>query len=188
MSDDDRARWDARYRRGEEGAGAPSPFVLAAAEHVPRRGRALDVAAGAGRNGLWLASRGLDVCLVDISPVGLGLAEERAARAGLRVRTVAADLEREPLPPGRWDVVVWTSYLQRSLFPAVRAALAPGGLWIFAHPTARNLERHPRPSRRFLLAPGELAGEVGALEVLVLEEGWTAEGRHEARLLARRPA
>jgi 2-polyprenyl-3-methyl-5-hydroxy-6-metoxy-1,4-benzoquinol methylase len=181
-----RARWDARYRTGA-GATDPSSFLLSLEHVLPRSGRALDIAAGRGRHAVWLAGRGLDVTAVDVSEVGLGLAREAAAAAGVRIRTLAADLEREPLPAGPWDLAVCFHYLHRPLLGRVPEALEPGGLFVFCQPTVRNLERHDRPGRRFLLEEGELPHLVSELEVLRYEEGWLEEGRHEARLFARRP-
>jgi SAM-dependent methyltransferase len=185
----DRERWDARYR--EAGApGPPSAFLRSLDAELPRRGRALDVAGGSGRNALWLAYRGLDVTLVDVSPVALDKA--RAAAAGLGLATVALDLEADPLPAGPFDLIVCIDYLQRSLFAAFAAALAPDGVLVFSQATRRNLERHPHPSARFLLDEGELPRLVADLTILRCEEGWFADGaaepRHEARLVAARIA
>jgi hypothetical protein len=52
-------------------------------------------------------------------------------------------------------------------------------------PTRSNLERHTRPDPRHLLEDGELPGLVPGLEIVRYEEGWTEQGRHEARLVAR---
>jgi SAM-dependent methyltransferase len=186
MSEADRQKWNARYAAQGPETTVPSAFVCAQDDLLPRRGLALDVAGGAGRHALWLAGRGLETTLADISEVALGLAREAADRAGIALRTACVDLEREPLPAGPWDVIVCVSYLQRSLFPAFGSALAPGGLLLFSQPTRENLVRHARPGPDFLLEPGELRGLAGGLEVLRLEEGWDEEGRHTARLVARR--
>jgi SAM-dependent methyltransferase len=185
MPAEDRERWNARYR--EEGApAAPSSFLASLDALLPRRGRALDVAGGAGRNALWLARRGLEVTLADVSDVALDLASRAAGSAGLAVATVRVDLEEEPLPAGPWDVVVCTYFLHRPIFAAFPALLAPAGWLVFAHATRRNLEVHPRPGPRHLLDEGELARLASGLEVVRLEEGWFAEGKHEARLVARK--
>lgn len=189
MSDDDRERWDARHRAASHGARGPSPFLEAIADQLPRAGSALDIAGGAGRNARWLAARGLDVTVADISPVGLDLAREAAREAGLSVSTVAVDLEREPLPRGPWDLAVCTLFLHRPLFAAIPAVLAEGGTFVFLQPTRTNLERHPRPPARFLLEDGELPTLIPPdLEVVTLVEGWTEDGHHEARLVARKRA
>lgn len=187
MAGEDRARWDARWAEGEGPSRTPAPILLAWADRLPVMGSALDVASGPGRNALWLAERGLQVTAVDVSPVALTQLSHAAAAMGLGVRTVHRDLEADPFPEGRWDVVVCTAYLQRDLFPTLRAALAPGGLLLFSQPTPTNLERHPRPSRRFLVEVGELAGFAGELEVLQADADWRAEGHHEAWLVLRKP-
>jgi tellurite methyltransferase len=187
MSQDDREHWNARYREGAKDHD-PSPFLEGLDDLLPRRGRALDVAGGAGRHALWLARRGLAATLADVSDVALATAARAAAAEGMPLATVQVDLEREPLPAGPWDVVTVFYFLQRSLFPAITGALAPGGLLVVAHPTRSNLARHPRPGADHLLDDGELPALVGGLEIVSYEEGWCDSGRHEARLVARRPA
>lgn len=186
MAGDDRERWNRRYAAGSH-TGPAAAFVVEAAAYLPATGRALDVAGGAGRHAVWLAARGLAVTLVDVSDEGLVLARRRAAAAGVEVDTVRADLTAEPLPPGPWDVIICFHYLQRDLFPAFAGALAPGGTLVFAQATERNLERHSRPSRRFLLAEGEAAALIrgAGLDIVTADEGWDRAGHHEARVIAR---
>jgi hypothetical protein len=69
MAEADRRRWDARYREHEPGLRQPSGSLVALADLLPHAGRALDVAGGTGRHALFLAQRGLDVTLADISGV-----------------------------------------------------------------------------------------------------------------------
>jgi tellurite methyltransferase len=191
VSDADREKWDARHRdRGPESR-VPASFLTSLDALLPRQGRALDVAGGAGRHALWLAARGLDVTLVDISAAGLALAHADAAASGRTLTTVAADLEHEPLPPGPFVLVLSCYYLRRELFAAFPALLAPGGLLVYVQPTRANLQRHAHPSAAFLLEDGELPGLARGLTVVRYEEGWFgeagAEPRHEARLVARKP-
>jgi len=187
MGDGDRERWNARYAE-EAAPPAPSPFLLALDDLLPRRGRALDLAGGSGRNAVWLARRGLDVTLADVSDVALDRAARAAAAAGVRLATVRVDLEAAPPPAGPWDLVVCTYFLHRPLLAALPGVLAPGGLLAVAHATRTNLSRHPRPGPDHVLEDGELPGLVRGLEVLSSEEGWLEGGRHEARLVARRGA
>jgi SAM-dependent methyltransferase len=185
VSEKDREKWNARYREAES-VSAPSAFVLSLDALLPRAGRALDVAGGSGRHALWLARRGLDVTLADVSPVALARAAAIAREESLPLRAVEVDLETSPLPPGPWDLVLCTYFLHRPLLAALKDALAPGGWLVVAHATRRNLERHPRPGPDHVLEEGELAALAGGLEVIRLEEGWLESGRHEARLVARR--
>jgi len=186
MAEADRERWNARWR--DEPSPPPSAFVTGLADLLPGSGRALDAGGGTGRHALWLARRGLDVTLADVSDVALARAVRAAREEGLALRTLAIDLEDSALPAGPWDVVLCTYFLHRPLLAAAAKALAPGGLLAVAHATRRNLERHPRPGPRHVLEDGELPGLVAGLEILRSEEGWMEEGRHEARLVARRPA
>lgn len=186
MPESDRDHWNARYAARTERS-APSPFLDELDGLLPRRGRALDLAGGAGRHALWLARRGLTVTLVDVSDVALGQAKAAARAEGLAIDTVRLDLLASPAPPGPWDLVLCTYFLHRPIFAAFAGLLAPGGLVVFAHATRKNLERHSRPGPDHLLDDGELPSLVAGLEVLRAQEGWTESGRHEARLVARKP-
>jgi SAM-dependent methyltransferase len=186
MSLDDQVRWDAKYRERKAESQEPSPFLVAMEGILPSCGRALDIAGGAGANAVWLARRGLEVTLADISPVGLALAERSAELVGLRLRTLRIDLERDLFPPGPWDLIVCVRFLWRPLFAVIPDELAPGGVLAVVHPTRSNLLRHERPGLRHLLEDGELPGLVHGLDVVRYEEGWTEEGRHDARMAAKR--
>ncbi len=185
MSAGDRERWNARYL--SEGAPeAPSPFVESLAPLLPPRGRALDAGGGAGRHALWLARRGLEVTLADVSDVALERAARAAAAEGLPLATARVDLELAPPPPGPWDVALCVYFLHRPLLGALASLLAPGGLLAVAHATRTFLERHARPGPDHVLEDGELRSLVPGLEIVRYEEGWLESGRHEARLVARR--
>ncbi len=193
MAVGDRERWDQRWASGVRVA-VPSPEVTRLCEAAglagPGLGRAADLGGGTGRHAIWLAGQGWDATVVDVSEVALGLARAEAQRCGVRVETVQADLEVDPIPGGPWDLLVVHHFIWRPLLASAGRALTPGGHLVVVHPTLRNLERHPRPSARFLLAEGELQRLIAAsgLEVVSYAEGWTDALRHEARLLARRPA
>lgn len=187
MAEEDRQKWNQRYQE-PGGGGEPSRFLQALGPRLPERGRALDVAGGRGREALWLARRGLDVTLVDISEVALVQAEAAAREAGVGLQTRQVDLETGALPPGPFDLVLCLNFLHRPLFAAVAGRLSPGGVFVFAQPTRSNLQRHRHPSARFLLEDGELPGLLQGLETVSYTEGWTEAGTHEARLVAVRPA
>ncbi|MCY1032237.1 class I SAM-dependent methyltransferase [Corallococcus sp. BB11-1] len=186
QSQDDRQRWNDRYRQSPDPR-EPSDFLRSLADRLPTTGRALDLAGGQGHDARWLAKRGLDVTLVDVSDVALEQAGALARADGLDLGLLRLDLEVDPLPPGPFDLVVCLNYLWRPLFAALPAVLAPGGWFVFAQPTRSNLQRHPHPSARFLLEDGELPTLLQDLQSLSLTEGWTDGGRHEARVLARKP-
>lgn len=54
--------------------------------------RAIDLGCGSGTHAVWLAQQGFDVVGVDLSPLAIEMASNRAAAAGVRVHFLAADL------------------------------------------------------------------------------------------------
>ena len=126
--------------------------------------------------------------LVDFSKVALAMATGEAKSRGLEMEAILSDVETNGFPNGTWDLVLIHHFLDRNLLDTTRDVLNPGGLVMFCQPTVRNLERNERPAMNFLLGEGEIVDIAAAmgLEVLLLEEDWGVEGRHEGRLIARR--
>lgn len=180
----DRERWNERYTEAGWAEG-PSPWLIANADRLPKPGRALDIAGGTGRNAIWLASRGWDVTVADVSDVAITLAAERAAIVDVALHTQHTDLSAAPLPDGPWDAVLLFHFLERALFPQLASVLSPGGVLIGSLATVTNLERHERPPRPFILDVGELPTLIHDLETLRYEEDWR-DDHHEARFVARR--
>ncbi|MFA9428849.1 class I SAM-dependent methyltransferase [Egicoccus sp. AB-alg2] len=183
-----RTRWNTRHAARARHPDA-ARFLTAREDLLPRSGRALDVAGGTGRNAVRLARRGLRTTLVDVSDEACRQAREAAAAVGVALEVVRADVTTDGLPAGPWDVVLCHHFLDLAVWRSGAQALSPGGLLLACQPTVRNLERHERPARRWLLDEGQLAAEVAGwcdVEVIELDEGWTDEGRHEARLVVRR--
>jgi len=80
----DQKRWDERFKGKKLAFGKePNPFLKKYLRLVPR-GKALDIAAGEGRNAVFLAMHGFDVDAVDISERGLQKARKLAKEAGVR--------------------------------------------------------------------------------------------------------
>jgi tellurite methyltransferase len=181
-----RTSWDNRYRERSAPV-APAAFVtVELAPLIGPPGRALDLAGGAGRHGVWLAERGWSTTMVDTSEVAIALAAERAAQAEVDLRLIHSDLTAETLPEGPWDLVLIVHFLQRDLFSPAIERLADDGLIAFSIATVRNLERRERPPLPFLLQEGEAPSLVNDLQILHYAEGWSIEGRHEARVVAQR--
>ncbi len=192
MAAEDRTRWNKHYQAKTHVARAPSWVLNEWGGQLPATGSALDVAGGTGHNALWLARRGLQTTLVDISDQALTFAQARADMLGLELATACLDLEQDSLPnspidDGTWDVIVCFNYLYRPLYRDFINRLAPGGWLLICQPTVTNLESHAKPSRRYLLERGELRELCQGLDPVRYEEGWTAQGRHLARILACKP-
>jgi len=166
----------------------PSPFLERVLPSLPR-GRALDLAAGAGREAVFLALQGFDAEAWDHDREILERAREMAARHGVRIGTRVYNLERRhpELPEADHQLVTVFRFLHRPLFPHVERAVAPGGCLIY-ETYLRGQERFGRPKHpRFLLDPGELPGAFPGLRTEVYEESTPPEGPFMARLLARKP-
>jgi SAM-dependent methyltransferase len=166
------------------GTEQPSPWVQRWSHLVPAGGAVLDVACGRGRHLRWFAARGHPVTGVDRDPEAL------ASLKGTG-ELVTADIENGPWPfAGRtFAAVVVTNYLWRSLYPALEAAVAPGGVLI--HETfAQGNETVGKPARPdFLLAPGELLRAYPGLRVVAYEDGFLKDpDRFVQRVAAIRPA
>jgi SAM-dependent methyltransferase len=155
---------------------------------LPAGGRALDIAGGAGRNAIWLARQGFDVTIADVSSVGLALARERAAAANVKIQTLEIDVEQQPLPAGPFDLVLSHCYLCRHLFPQFPRLLSDDGRLVVIQPTQRNLERNEKPPAAFLFEEGELQKLAAGVEIVQYEEGWSADDRYDAVLVAKKRA
>jgi SAM-dependent methyltransferase len=142
----DAAVWDERYG-GREYLWAIEPNRFVAEHTLPLApGRALDLAAGEGRNAVWLATRGWTVTAVDFSAVGMAKADRLAADHGVDVETVVADVLTHPFEQDQWDLVV-VAYLQlaeperRAVITRAGSALAAGGTIVIVAHDLDNLER-----------------------------------------------
>jgi tellurite methyltransferase len=110
---------------------APAPFLVDNIELLPK-GRALDVAMGAGHNAVYLARMGFEVEGVDISPEAVRSALDLARKSGVTLRTHVADLEREyHIEKGAYEVIICFKYLQRSLIPQIKDGLRAGGMAVY---------------------------------------------------------
>ena len=174
----DRIKWNEKYRQHDYPT-EPSGIVKEFFNMAPGR-TALDIAAGSGRNALFLAEHGFTVDAVDIAEEGLALAAGRHPA----IRLICADLDTFDIPGERYDLILNVLYLNRRLFPQIREGLRPGGLLIFETllqvPGAAAHDNH---CRDYFLRDNELLHSFLSLRVLHYhEEPGTGQG--EPRRLA----
>jgi SAM-dependent methyltransferase len=155
-------------------------------------GAILDLACGSGQNGLFLAEHGFPVELVDRDADKVNKAGQTAKAHGWPVTTRIADLESGPpvsFAPESYAAVMVFRYLHRPLFPALLAAVKPGGLLVYESFTEDHGEVIGKPSNpNFLLRRGELRTRVPGWEILHSFEGrLDRPERYVARLIARKP-
>ena len=194
--------WDERYSGEDYVYGTePNDFLASVTDGLPG-GKALCLADGEGRNGVWLAGRGLDVTAVDSSSVGLAKAERLAAKRGVEINTVHADLADYEIGPAAWDVVVsifchLPPPLRRAVHAAVVAGLKPGGMFVLEAYTPAQLEyRTGGPSAvELMMTLDTLREELAGLEFIrgmelerVVREGEYHDGKGAVvQVLARKP-
>jgi ubiquinone/menaquinone biosynthesis C-methylase UbiE len=146
-ADPDLAYWEARfaspdYRFGKE----PNEFLVRCKPLLPRSGRALAVADGEGRNGVWLAQQGLDVTSTDFSPSAQAKARKLAAEYNVSVNFIEADAHEWDYPADAFDVVaeIFTQFSTPQMRPkkwvGMRRALKRGGLLIVHGYTPKQLD------------------------------------------------
>lgn len=196
MTRSDREKWDARYREGSYSTRTHPSTLLT--EWLPRlpRGRALDVACGAGRNALALAAAGYRVDAIDISPVALARARATALSRGLDIRWLEADLDspdwNAPLAAMRYDLIVWVRYVNTALMPALIEHMADGAWLVCEQHLSTSLGVAGPSNPAFRLPANALLKSAAGLRVPFYREGplEDPDGRVVAlaRLIACKPA
>ena len=172
----------------------PAAFLM---EHLdvftegPLLGPVLDLACGDGRNGIFLATKGLSVVCCDRSSKSLERAQGLADENGVTVKLWQTDLEQErgdPLPVDAYGGILVFRYLHRPLIPNIRTALRKGGVLMYETFTVEQ-PRFGRPHNPdFLLMPGELQQWFDDWEIIDFFEGVRmGPERAVAQILCRKP-
>lgn len=188
MSDPQLDRWNQRFSDAEDYlfGRAPSAFLESQKGVLPASGRALAIADGEGRNGVWLAQQGLSVVSMDFSPIGQEKARKLAAEAGVEIETVQADIFAWDWPEADFDLIVGiffqfaTPDQRAGIFAGVRKALKPGGTLILQgyRPEQVDYGTGGPPQRENMYTEELLRAAFGDMEVLHLEshDSEVAEG------------
>ena len=171
--------WNERYADDARSYGeAPNAFLAACAGLLPTPGD------GQGRNGVWLAERGLDVTSIDLSDVAVGQARALAARRGVEIDARVGDLLADPPEARAFDVVaVIYLHVPPELRPRLHGvladALAPGGVMVvegFApgQTALREGGSGGPPREDMMIDLATLAADMPALDRLYGEEATLA--------------
>src|SRR5689334_19133078 len=122
----DVAHWDEQYQAGTPpwDSGRVSPeLVRVVAEERIAACPAIELGCGTGTNAVWLAQQGFQVTAIDLSPLAIQRANERAAAAAVKVRFVAGDVLAPPDVGGPFDF-----FFDRGCYHVVRRDNAAGYL------------------------------------------------------------
>jgi len=175
----DSQQWDERYSGAEfEWTTRPNQFVAAELADLPP-GRALDLAAGEGRNTVWLAERGWRVTAVDFSRVGLDKGRKLGAGRGIndaQVDWIVADLSDFEPQRDTFDLALVAYFqvcpeLRAKVLGRAAASLAPGGtLFVVGHDLTNLTEGTGGPQDPGVLyTPEAISAELPGLCVLRAE-------------------
>lgn len=193
MAEADRDKWNERHRDGYAAHGQPSALLQQWIERIPR-GRALDLACGAGRNALFLAANGFEVDAVDISDVALDLGRRRARAAGLRVNWIEQDLDEPLALADSYTLLLVVRYVNLPLIRELSGRLLPGGMLVTEQHFVTDAEVGGPSDPMFRLQPGALREFAESLgfrlrfsEEAILDEDPGGQPMALARLVAQRP-
>ena len=187
----DSQEWDRRYAGAElVWTAEPNQFVVAELQDLAP-GRALDVAAGEGRNAVWLASQGWQVTAVDFSAAGLDKGRRLAQARSVAVDWVHADVrDYQPEAASFQLVLIAYLHLRESELDAVlrraATALTPGGVLLVVGHDVTNLSEGTGgpPDPTVLYTPESITRSLAGLTVVraerVRRSVATADGHREA--------
>ncbi|OFZ69312.1 MAG: SAM-dependent methyltransferase [Betaproteobacteria bacterium RBG_16_58_11] len=179
--------WDEVYAAPDYIFGkAPNAFLVSQQALLQPGYRALAVADGEGRNGVWLAEQGLDVLSVEYSLPAVEKARQLAQERGVALAFEVADVLTWSWPVNAYDIVAaifiqFASPADRpKLFQHLQAALKPGGYLILQGYTPKQLEYKTGgpPSAENMYTPELLRAAFADMEIVHLaeHEEFIAEG------------
>lgn len=166
MAQKDKEKWDSKHLTAPI-PDAPIKLITNYATLVNGK-QALDIACGMGRHSKYLASQGFKVDALDISSTAI---ESLQGLENINAKEV--DFDSYILEENKYDLIVCTYFLQRSLFPQIEKALKKGGIFIYEtylyHPDNDKI-----PSNRsFLLEENELKVTFSdRYELIHIQEWW----------------
>ena len=138
--------WDERYATDDYIFGtAPNVFLASQAGLIRSGMRALAIADGEGRNGVWLAEQGAYVHAIDVSPVALEKARKLAEERRVTLEFEQADVLNWDWPEETYNLVA-AIFIQFALPPerdriidGIRRTLKPGGVLILQGYTPKQV-------------------------------------------------
>lgn len=175
--------WNDRYRDGNLpwDTGRPSSQLVKVLKHLQLEpGRALDIGCGTGTNSIYLAQQGFEVTGVDLAPLAIERAEQRARDERVDAIFAVVDILTAPLAAGPFDF-----FFDRGCYhavrreapqqyaPAVARLLAPGALGLVLAGNA-NEPHEPGPP---VVTEQQIRDELGIeFEIVELTEFRFDEG------------
>jgi SAM-dependent methyltransferase len=169
--------WDERYSKADYLYGKEPNDFLVSMLPGEKKGRALCLAEGEGRNAVFLAKCGHEVLAVDLSKVGLEKAKRLADASNVKIQTLAARLEEYEFALSEWDLIIaiWAHVpvsVREQMHRGVQSGLRIGGRYIFEayHPDNIGRGTGGPQDPTLCVRADDLRRELSSLEVLHLAE------------------
>ena len=170
MSFKDKEKWDTKYDGDSYITGKePCEWLKSHAEFLTQGGKALDIAAGEGRNSVFAASLGYEVVSMDISEIALKKAQRLANEKNVTITTLSTDLDNSSLPENEYDLVLCFNFLERKLFQEIRKTLKSGGI-LFYETFSVDYLKYSSFKKEWVLEHNELLKAFNDLRILRYQE------------------
>jgi len=169
-----------------------NPLLTECIEQVEQAitGRSIiDLACGAGRDSVYLATRGWQVTAIDNKEDTLERCQNLSESSQVKLTTLNINLENQtdPLADLQSDLVLVMRYLHRPLFPAIDKLIKPGGALIYSTFMVGSEQYGSPRNPAYLLRAGELADCFSHYHILIDEQRELADGRPVALFVATKP-
>tara|TARA_R110002050_G_scaffold67131_1_gene145413 strand:- start:14 stop:592 length:579 start_codon:yes stop_codon:yes gene_type:complete len=154
MALNDKLKWDKKYQNTPSllEKREPSKKLINLLTKVKGK-KALDVASGAGRNSIYLASKGFDVEAIDISQVALNELDKKGFS---NITCKLVDLDEYEVSKNAYDLIIMTNFLDRKLIPKLASALKTDGILFIETYMHDEINEKPSSNPDFLLQKDEL--------------------------------
>jgi len=174
----DQKRWDGKFKGEKFVYGKMATLFLRRNIRLLKKGRALEIATGEGRNAVFLAQHGFEVDAIDISEMGLRKAKRLAKEVGVKIHLILVDIDSYLIEPGRYDLIANFYFLRRNLIPKIKKGLKKGGRVVFETYLIeqRTLGTGGPKQAKYFLKPNELLRLFKEFRVLLYREGIFKEG------------
>jgi len=173
----DKERWNKRFKE--------KPFrdyvepVVKKYIKKAKKGYALDIACGQGRNTHFLAKNGFEVDAVDFSDYALSQIKNNE-----NIHKIEVDLDEYNLEKNKYDLVININYLNRRFFHQIKEALKPDGIVIFETFIIAHGDFDNPKNPEYLLRTNELLHAFIGMEIIYYEEKFDINLRGEETRVA----
>ncbi len=166
MAQSDKEKWNKKYQNNpipDTPIDVIQKFASKATGNI-----ALDIACGMGRHSKYLVSLGFDVDALDISSLAIATLQNID-----HIHPKEVDFDTYVLEKNKYDLIICTYFLKRSLFPQIVDALKIGGILIYETFVYHEDNKQTPSQRSFLLEEGELENAFkNKLELIESREYW----------------